>query len=295
MRAVAIVQGPTGAEVELGHGDLVGRLRSAALVIDDPRVSEAHAMVSLRGERLKLLPLRGRLWVEHAQVNQVELRPGLVVELVPGVSLRVEDVLLPERLLAIEAPSLGLHVLSGVTSLHLLPRPRLVPGFVGGADAVLWGEELTWKLWQPPGTVQDLMPGARVQVGSLALTAVDVALSANQALSTISSEAPIELVVHYETAQIRCGDGTALITGVPARLLAELVAFDGPAPWDVLSIELWGTGIERDQRRARLDMAMLRLRRRLRDAGIRDDLVVATGTGQIQLVLRSGDRVENRS
>lgn len=295
MRAIAIIQGPSGDEVELGHGDIVGRLGRAALVIDDPRVSEAHAMVSLRGDRLKLLPLRGRLWVDGAQTSQVELRRGLVVDLVPGVSLRVEDVLLPERLLAIDAPGLGLQILAGVTSLHTLPRPRLVPGFAGDADAVLWGEELTWKLWQPPGRTQVLTPGARVQVGGLELTAVDVAMTSAQALSTVTATAPLHIVVHYETAQIRSGEAVALLTGVPARLLAELVEFDGPVPWDVLSAELWGAQTDKDQRRARLDMAMLRLRRRLRDAGLRDDLVVATGTGQLQLVLGPEDTVENRA
>lgn len=43
----------------LGHGDLIGRLWSAALCLSDPRVSEAHAMVSLREGQLRLLALRG--------------------------------------------------------------------------------------------------------------------------------------------------------------------------------------------------------------------------------------------
>ena len=42
----------------LGVGDLIGRLPSAALVVDDPRVSEAHAIVSLRRAALHLLALR---------------------------------------------------------------------------------------------------------------------------------------------------------------------------------------------------------------------------------------------
>jgi len=37
---------PDDKAVELGHGDIIGRLWSAALSIPDPRVSEAHAMVS---------------------------------------------------------------------------------------------------------------------------------------------------------------------------------------------------------------------------------------------------------
>ena len=37
---------------------------SAALHLDDPRVSEAHAMVSIRGSELKLLALRGRFQID---------------------------------------------------------------------------------------------------------------------------------------------------------------------------------------------------------------------------------------
>ena len=60
MRAFVRFRLPEGNSVELGHGDLIGRLWSAALPIADARISEADAMVSLRGQELKLLALRGR-------------------------------------------------------------------------------------------------------------------------------------------------------------------------------------------------------------------------------------------
>ena len=60
MRPTTRLQLPSGAMVLLGPGDLIGRSPTAALHIDDPRISEAHSMVSLRGSQLKLLALRGR-------------------------------------------------------------------------------------------------------------------------------------------------------------------------------------------------------------------------------------------
>ena len=72
---------PDGTTAALGHGDVIGRLESAALHLSDPRISEAHAMVSLRGGALKLVALRGRLVVDGAALRDVELVPGLVVQL----------------------------------------------------------------------------------------------------------------------------------------------------------------------------------------------------------------------
>ena len=50
---------PDGEEHALIPGDLIGRMHTAALHLDDGRVSEAHAMVSLRDGSLRLLSLRG--------------------------------------------------------------------------------------------------------------------------------------------------------------------------------------------------------------------------------------------
>jgi len=48
-RALVWIRLPDGSLVALGHGDFIGRVWTAALVLDDPRVSEGHAMISLRG------------------------------------------------------------------------------------------------------------------------------------------------------------------------------------------------------------------------------------------------------
>ena len=52
MRASVRLRLPDGTIETLYAGDLIGRTWAAALRLDDPDVSEAHAMVSLRGERL---------------------------------------------------------------------------------------------------------------------------------------------------------------------------------------------------------------------------------------------------
>lgn len=299
MRAFTSIRGPGGATAILEHGDFIGRLRRSALVIDDPRVSEAHALVSLRGDRLKLLPLRGRLFVKGEAEAEVTLEEGLEIALATGVDdpprVIVDELFLPEAVLAVEADGLARAVLAGVASLQVAPRPRLVAGYVPGADAVMWGEGASWTLTTRDGEAVAIAPGATVDVAALTLRFVEVPIGEGGAPQTIGTPSPLRIISSYESVAIHGAHGVALLAGVPARIISELGAFDGPAPWEVLAGEVWGRGIERDQLRARLDMALLRVRKRLREAGVRDDLVVATGTGQVQLLLRPGDVLDDRS
>lgn len=85
----------TGAVATLVPGDLIGRMWSAALFLDDPRVSEAHAMVSLRGDRLELLSLRGALTCDGMPATRVRLANGRRIGLVERLYLDVESVTCP--------------------------------------------------------------------------------------------------------------------------------------------------------------------------------------------------------
>ncbi len=57
------IRTPDGTVHDVPHGGIVGRLGIASLPLHDPRISEAHALVSLRGGVLRLLALRGRFAV----------------------------------------------------------------------------------------------------------------------------------------------------------------------------------------------------------------------------------------
>lgn len=78
-----------GSLHRLVSGDLIGRVWTAALTLEDARVSEAQALVSLRDGALVLLALRRLLRVDGREARQVVLTPGLVVDLADGVSLVV--------------------------------------------------------------------------------------------------------------------------------------------------------------------------------------------------------------
>ena len=82
---------------------MIGRSYTADVRIDDGRVSELHAYVSLRASQLVLLALRGRVRCGERDVPRLELRPGQRIELAPEIAIDVVAVELPEQVLAIEA------------------------------------------------------------------------------------------------------------------------------------------------------------------------------------------------
>ena len=101
MRAFVRLKDPDGVVHELSHGDIIGRVWSAALHLDDARISEAHAMVSLRGQELKLLALRGMFALGRKTLRELvldrlpRLRPETVALIRTleerGVTVRIVD------------------------------------------------------------------------------------------------------------------------------------------------------------------------------------------------------------
>ena len=130
MRAYAKILAPDDTEWLLGPGDRIGRLASAALTIDDARVSEAHAMISLRGGELRLLGLRGLFVVDGPPVQEVTLREGLEVQLAPGVSLEVLEIELPDAVLALQSDELPRQVPPSRRPACAPPRGRVAAELV---------------------------------------------------------------------------------------------------------------------------------------------------------------------
>lgn len=298
MRACVTLSRSDGRTWVLGHGDLVGRLWTAALPLEDPRVSEAHAMVSLRDGRLQLLALRRRFAVGGKLVSKVTLEPGLVIELAPDVALTVVDLALPEAVLAIEGDGLSRQALLGVSSLFTKPRPSLVPGYEADAEAWIWTDGESWTLRVPGRPEARLIEGAEWQVGQRTFRAVLVPLSSSSQNATRVEgglERPLRLVSWYESVEIvRAGEPTITIGGMPGRLLGELISIGGSAPWDAVARELWPKLPEENLRKS-WDVTLSRLRAKLRSAGIRVDLVKPDGSGQVLLSLGEHDEIEDHA
>lgn len=294
MRAFTRLLAPDGRRYELVSGDVIGRHAASALPLDDARVSEAHAMVSLREQELRLIALRGAFAIDGRPVDSVALQPGLVVHLAPQLALEVEAVELPDSVMALEGPGVPRQVLPGVCSVVAGPPLRVQKGLSSAGLAVIWNTGPGWRVREGGGEARDLVVGMQVA----GLTAVAAPLAAAGLAATVRRDSvspPLELVVWPDSVHVhREGKPAVTISGILARILAELVAFDGPVHWKVLAGELWPKGDDQEVLRARLDVNLSRLRRRLRKHGVRVDLVRSDGAGQIGLLLYPHDRVEER-
>jgi hypothetical protein len=147
---------PGGEVVVAGPGALIGRAFTAEVRLDTGRVSEAHALVSLRGGELLALALRGRMRVEGRDVTRVPLRPGLALELAPGTVLEVESVALPDTVLAVEGPGVPRQILVETTSVVSSPGLHLVRGATEHAEALIWSDGLRWRARVGDGPVRTL-------------------------------------------------------------------------------------------------------------------------------------------
>ena len=290
---------PSGDVVELLPGDLIGRTTTAALNIDAPQISEAHALVSLRAGEMHLLSLRRMVAVDGKAVANVVLQRGLSVVLAEGIEIVVEAVHLPGALAALELSGGGRRLLGSVASIVADVPVRITGRYEPSADAHLWVTDGVWKLQLQGDAPRPLRPGETFQVGGRELTLVDVPLtSAGQTPTRVEGgvQTPLHIVAQFDTVQVHRADRPPLVlSGRGARIVSELVSFAGPAPWQLLAGEVWPDQSDAGVLRHRLDVNLARLRARLRGAGVRADLVHTDGAGQVELLLVPGDSVEDRT
>lgn len=281
------------AVVALAPGALIGRTAAAALRLDDPAISEAHALVSLRGSALRLLSLRGRFVVDGQRMTEVLLARGLAIELAPAITLEVLEVELPASVSALLIEGVGMLVPPPVASVFAA-RADLVSGLSLDADAVLWSSDEGFRLRRPGEPDQVLTVGDAFTVGPRVYRVVSQPLAAAATTTTEASarfSAPLVLLVRFDTVHIWRADVAIAIDGMPARILTELALMQAPMEWRHVAREIWPE--EPDDRRLRMnwDAGIARLRRRLREAGIRSDLVRSAGAGRVELFLGPDDRV----
>lgn len=290
--AHALLRTPGGDFVTLAPGDVIGRGRSCRLHIDDPRISEAHALVSLRGDALWLLALRGRLLVGDAVVDRLRLGEAQRVSLAPGVELEVVDVLVPEVAMAVELPDGVPQLLNGTTSLFVAPQPSLRGGWFANADAWLWSTDEVWRLRRgADAETVVLEDGVPVQVGGVSLLPRWAAVDEAGVTHTLQNSEPVRIDARFYTVHIsRLSGGEPLVlTGTAARVISELVALKGPVEWSLPAREIWGPDAPEVALRSRWDTTVSRLRRRLRCANLRPDLIRATRSGVVELVVGPDD------
>ena len=272
MRACVRFRLPGGQTADACPGDLVGRLWLAAVRLDDPRLSEAHALVSLRGTTLQAMALRGALAVGGVAVTEVVLVPGLVVELAVGLVLEVVDVELPDHALALAGfgPRPQVLVASVYTILAGPPAPPRAEVPSGRAGAPLeHGARLDGAAGrQRPGAAgggHDARrcggPGGRGpgRGGGRGAAGDDAPRSVDPR---------VRIVTRYDSVQLhRDALRWWILAGGAARLVSELAAMGGLAGWEAIAGELWPGEADRVLLRQKWDRTLQTLRGKIRNTG----------------------------
>ena len=245
-------------------------------------------MISLRGQDVHLLALRGRFAVDGRTMSGVVLRDGMVVSLAHGLDLEVVSARVPDAVLALEADGMARQVLSGVTSVYGGRRPRMGSGWQADASDHVWPTGNTW-MRSGEGPIP-LEAGDEWSVDGTKFRAVQQRVQgANATVGELDYARPLTLTARYDTVHIaRRGQAVVVITGRMARVISELVEARAPLSWGDLAHQLWDESDPSILRR-RWDMQLLRLRQKLRDHDIRPDLLRPDGTGLIELVLGPDD------
>jgi hypothetical protein len=295
MRAFVRLQA-TGhvAPVTLGHGDWIGRLPQAALRFDDGRISEAHAMVSLRGADLWLLSLRGRLRAAGEVRRELRLAEDIRVELADGIEIGVMELTLPSRVMGFALVGQPLRVLSGTTSVVCRPDPMLVPGWDPEALAVVWPQGHDWRMVRPGAPPVAVEPGRTMLAPEVVLQAGLMDLITAGSLRTRQARRPpLRLEPAREGVRVVFGARDACwVGGVGGRLLGALAQAREPVGWRELSAMVWeGDRSSERSLRHRLDTTLSRVRRQLRLAGLEGELIRMDNAGAIALALEEDDVV----
>lgn len=277
--------------VRVMAGGLIGRMPSASLRLDDPRVSEAHALVSLRAGRLLMIGLANELRVGRQRVQRVQLTPGQRVGLTDDLWLQVLEVVLPSSSLAIQGLGVRPIVLDVDVGTFLGDPPRLEPGFDPRGEAHLWASGEGWSI-RRRGEVIPLVAGTEFDVVGSRVRVIEVPpIDVGGTHRSLVAQDDLRLVIRFTSVHIlRAGRPTVKLAGVTARILTELVRFASPVPWDWVAREVWGA-LDRDLLRTRWDRNLRTVRRKLLENGLREDLVFADGRGNVELVLGPADEV----
>jgi len=291
---------PDGSTAQVSPGGLIGRATGAELKIANPEVSEAHALITLRGHQLHMLSLRRWIILDGERCSSIALKPGQRIFLAQTVMLEVEAVELPDHVLTVSCNDREICTLSeSVYSLSTTSAGVVAtPEFVAAADAHLWGNAEGFTLRVGGQAPVDAVAGTEWQQGAhrLKIAARPLGDGAMSTRSLGQNDPPLTITARYDTVYIHTpGRPQAVLSGLLARIVSELVTIGKLVSWEAVAREIWGDESDRNVMRQNWDRNMRRLRAHLREAGVRADLVRPDGRGNVEIYLLPQDRVIDES
>lgn len=293
---------PSGRVGELPIGATIGRSPYSAVRLDDPEISEAHALLSWRAGELRLVALRRRFSLRGHVAEEARLYEGDEIELAPGIVVEVLEVRMPRDLLVVEGPGLPSQLLPDVAAIVLGPPPSLSTRLVPDAAAILWqstdaAAAPRVRARFPDGSETELGLDGVVLVGGLpfVVRAVPTGTVADAATGRASERAALSIELDGEDV-VRISDLARDVefVGVQGRLLNVLARARAACDWPTLAGRVWSDRGDWDALRSRLDTTVSRIRRRLREVGFQPALVRTDGAGCFVLALEGKDSVSSR-
>lgn len=163
------------------------------------------------------------------------------------------------------------------------------------ADAVFWSLGDAWSYRLRDGETRELVDGTSFQLGTRTITCERIALDDVGVAKTRQSErAPLHLEIAPKSVKIRVDvhERTAVITGVPGKILASISSHPHPVEWDTIAHQVWPDDLcTESSLRRRFDVGMLRLREKLQQLDLPSNLVQMDGSGLVVLHLDPEDRI----
>ena len=216
-----------GTSAQVSPGGLIGRASSAELKIANPEVSEAHAIISLRGHQLHMLSLRRWIILNGERCSAIALRPGQRIYLSQTVVLEVEAVELPGHVLVLWCDDREVCTLS--ESVYSLTRSeaelKVAPEHVAQAEAYLWGNSEGFTLRVGEAAAIEVAAGTQWQLGPhhLRVTARPLGDGALSTRSIGQNDPPLKIVARYDTVYLHTpGRAPAVLSGLLARIVSEV-------------------------------------------------------------------------
>ena len=195
-----------GTTAQISPGGLIGRAASAELRIANPEVSEAHALISLRGHQLHMLSLRRWIILDGERCSAITLKPGQRIFLSQTVVLEVEAVELPDHVFVLGCDDREVCTLS--ESVYSLMRGedgiKVLPEHVQGAEAYLWGNAEGFTLRVGDAAPVEVEAGTEWKLGEhrLRITARPLGDGALSTRSIGQNDPPLTIVARYDTVYI---------------------------------------------------------------------------------------------
>ncbi|MFO0748129.1 MAG: hypothetical protein U1F43_21095 [Myxococcota bacterium] len=194
-----------------------------------------------------------------------------------------------------------MRMVTGVCSLVGTAEPALRSGYLPEARAWFWPEGAELVVRRPGRPDDVLVPGVALDLDGTRVEARRLEVERGRDFETTDhglahAAQPIEIVGKLTSVHIsRPGSRTLVIAGLAARIMSDLVAAGVPMPWAALAREIWPHEASEPELRAKWDVALNRLRKKLIAAGLRADLVRSDGHGNVELCLAHGDTMRDES